>query len=302
MKVLVTGATGLVGKQLIGQLIQNNIEVHYLTTSLLKVNDISNAKGFFWNINDKIINSEAFRGVSVVINLTGATISKRWTKAYKQEILTSRINSLQLLFEAIKENNFPIRHLISASAVGIYRDSESKLHHENSRDFNSGFLGEVVPNWENSAMQFNTLNCEVSIIRIGLVLTKKEGVLYKMLQPIKMGFGSALGSGNQWQSWIHIHDLISIFIFVLNNNLHGVYNAVAPFPVTNKHLTKTIAQVVEKKIWLPNVPEFILKLMLGEMSQIVLQSQKVSSKKIIDEGFQFQYISLEKALQDLLVE
>lgn len=301
MRFLITGATGMVGQQLVKDCHAMGISVNYLSTSKEKLSSKSNYKGFYWNPKKGEIDLECFKDVEIIIHLAGANVAERWTKDYKSEILNSRRDSANLLFESIKKNKYPIHQLISASAIGCYSSSPTKLYsEEDTIEKSNTFIEKVVIEWEKSADQFKSLGIKVAKVRIGLVLSKKGGALEKIASPIKKYVGAPLGNGNQWQSWIHINDLTRIFIHCVQNELEGVFNAVAPNPVTNKELTKKIAQVVKKPLFLPNVPSFVLKLMLGEMSTIVLASQLVSAKKIEQAGFLFDYFCLEKALEDLL--
>lgn len=298
--ILITGATGLVGQEIVKQCHDQNITVHYLSTSKSKLEDQPNYKGFYWNPSSGEIDINCFKGVEVIINLAGATIAKRWTNAYKEEILKSRVEALQLLYNTIKTENITIKHLVSASAIGIYPNSLTHYYEEDFNDFDNRFLSNVVTSWEDKADQFKSLNIKVSKIRIGIVLSEKGGALPQLVKPIQWFVGSALGSGNQWQSWIHIEDIAAIFMYVVKHNLEGVFNAVAPNAVTQKDMVKSIAKEVKRPILLPAVPSFILKLVLGEMSALVLESQRVSSKKIEDLGFTFKYYQLQRALEDVL--
>lgn len=298
--ILITGATGLVGQEIVKQCHDQNITVHYLSTSKSKLEDQPNYKGFYWNPSSGEIDINCFKGVEVIINLAGATIAKRWTNAYKEDILKSRVEALQLLYSTINTEKITIKHLVSASAIGIYPNSLTHYYEEDFNDFDDRFLSNVVTSWEDEADQFKSLNIKVSKIRIGIVLSEKDGALPKLVKPIRWFVGSALGSGNQWQSWIHIEDIAAIFMYVVKHNLEGVFNAVAPNAVTQKDMVKSIAKEVKRPILLPAVPSFILKLVLGEMSALVLESQRVSSKKIEDLGFTFKYYQLQPALEDVL--
>lgn len=300
MKILITGATGLIGKELVTLLLQNGVSIHYLTTSKNKIESQSNYQGFYWNPDRGIIDENALMGVDSIIHLAGATISKRWTSKYKQEIIESRILSSNLLFKALKDYPNSVKQIISASAIGIYPDNLAKLYTEEDTEVDDSFLGKVVLKWEDSVNKFKLQNIKVCKIRTGLVLSEKGGALTEMMKPIKMSIGSPFGSGKQVQSWIHIHDLVEMYFFAAKNELEGVYNAVAPNPVTNKILTQEIAAVLGKPLFMPNIPEFLMKLILGEMHIILFSSQKVSSQKIESEGFIFKYKQLEKALQQLL--
>lgn len=300
MTVLITGATGLVGQELVNLLLQNGYTIHYLSTSKSKLVSQNNYKGFFWNPKKSEIDTNALTGVEVIIHLAGASVAKKWTTAYKEEIIESRVLSTQLLYQTLQKNSHQVKQIISASAVGIYPDSLTDIYHETDLDIDVSFLGNVVKQWENEVSQFEKLEIIVSKIRIGIVLAKNGGALQEMAKPIKYGVGAAFGSGEQYQSWIHVQDLVAIFQFVMENRLSGIYNGVAPYPVTNSELTKVIAKTLGKPLFLPNIPKFVMKLILGEMHQILFSSQHVSCRKLLDENFQFKFASLDKALNDLL--
>ncbi|WP_347922438.1 TIGR01777 family oxidoreductase [Pontimicrobium sp. SW4] len=299
-RILITGATGLVGQEIVKQCHVKNIAVSYLSTSKDKLKNEPNYKGFYWNPEANEIDVACFEDVEVVINLAGASIAQRWTAAYKKEILDSRLQSLNLLYKTIQEHNIPIAQLVSASAIGVYPDSNTNYYEEAYNEFGTGFLAEVSMQWETAALQFKQLNIDVSLIRIGIVLSKNGGALPKLVTPIKNFVGTALGKGNQWQSWIHIEDLAQLFLYVIANKLEGVFNGVAPNPVQQREMVKTIGKTINRPILLPKVPSFILKLLLGEMSAVVLESQRVSSQKVENFGFQFKYHHLQPALEDLL--
>lgn len=299
MKVLITGATGLVGHELIKILLQNGIAVNYLTTSRKKIANETNYKGFYWNPILGEINENAFDDVDVIIHLAGANVAKRWTNSYKQEIIDSRIKTTRLLYKTLEKTNHQVTQIISASAIGIYPDSLNKIYQEEDSVVDNSFLGKVVSHWEEETTKFEKLSIKVLKVRIGIVLAKNGGALQKMSEPIKYGFGSSFGTGQQFQSWIHIYDLVNVFYFAITHKLEGIYNAVSPYPVTNKELTKAIAKQLNKPLFLPNIPKFIMKLVLGEMHEILFSSQNVSSRKLLNKGFQFKYASLDKALYDL---
>lgn len=300
MRVLITGATGLIGSKITKLCHENGIKVNYLSTSKNKIQNKDNYRGFYWDPSSGEIDTACLEGVGAVINLAGANIFQPWTKAAKARILNSRLNSLNTLYKILHENKHEVGHLLSASAIGIYPSSLQKMHFEDEKAVDDSFLGEVTKKWEAAADRFRDLEIRVSKVRIGLVLSDRGGALAQMKKPIKYNMGAALGSGKQWQSWIHIEDLARIFLYILQNGLSGVYNAVAPNPVTNSTLTQQLAKTMGKNIWLPNVPAFALKLLMGEMATIILSSQLVSSKKIREAGFSFHYINLERALRDLL--
>lgn len=300
MQILITGATGLVGTHITRVCRQKGIAVNYLTTSREKIRKEANYNGFYWNPEEGEIDEECFKKVDAIIHLAGASLAKRWTKTYKQEIINSRINSADLIFNTLRSSTFKIPHFISASAVGIYPSSLQKLYFEDETGVDDTFPGEVTEKWEAAADKFKELDMKVSKIRIGLVLAKDGGALPKMKVPVSYNAGAAFGSGKQWQSWIHIKDLAGIFHFVLVNKLEGIYNGVAPNPVTNKELMENISDKLGKSIWLPNIPEVVLKVALGEMSTVLFSSQLVSADKIQNTDYVFNYKNLPRALEELL--
>ncbi|MGB3608134.1 TIGR01777 family oxidoreductase [Psychroserpens sp.] len=298
--ILITGATGLIGQAIVKVCHDQNLKVHYLTTSKDKLSTNDNYKGFYWDPNQNEIDAACFEDVDTIINMVGATIAKRWTNSYKKEIITSRTETAKLLLETIKSNNFPVKHIISASAVGIYPDSLTNYYDENEKEISSSFLGDVVALWEAAIDKFSILGIKVAKVRIGLVLSHKGGALPEIAKPVRYGAGAAFGSGEQWQSWIHIDDLARLFVYAANQELEGIYNGVAPNPVTNNELTKAVAQVLEKPLILPNIPKFAMKLVMGEMHILLFESQRVSASKIEDEGFDFHYHHLDPALNQIL--
>ena len=299
MKILITGATGLIGQEIVALCQKSSIPVNYLTTSKDKIEMNPDYQGFYWDPYEGVINDACFEGVEVIINLVGASISERWTSSYKKEIIRSRVETTGLLRQRLETIKHTVRHIISASAVGIYPDSKQNYYTEESAEVDPGFLGTVVTKWESAVREFASLDVEVSLLRIGLVLSTKGGAYPKIAKPIRYGVGAAFGSGEQWQSWIHIKDLAQIFLHVAKEELTGVYNAVAPNPVTNEKLTETIAEVLDKKIRIPNIPKFAMKLVMGQMHRIVYDSQRVGSNKIAQAGYRFEFDNLQNAIKDL---
>jgi len=298
--ILITGATGLVGKALVKECLSKGFNIHYLTTSKSKISSKKNYKGFYWNPQLDQIDPKCFEGVSTVINLAGSSIAQRWTKVSKSTILSSRKNALELLHSTIETHRFPIKHVISASAIGIYPDSKTRYYKEDFQGTDASFLRTVVRSWEGALKSFKSLGVLTTALRIGIVLDANEGALPKISGPIKGYLGSALGSGEQWQSWIHIDYLVSIFLFILESDIEGVFNAVAPNPVQQKDFVKSVAKVLKRPLFFPNVPEIVLNFALGEMSAIVLESQRVSAQKIQNLGFEYKYHELDAALNHLL--
>jgi uncharacterized protein (TIGR01777 family) len=297
-KVLVAGATGMVGRKLVAMLNEAGYEVNALSTR--KNTTVQGAEVFFWNPKNFEIDAAALVGVSSIINLAGATVSKRWTTEYKQEIYDSRTQTAETLYKALSKNkNHSVKSYISASAVGYYASDLSNTYSEKDEP-GSDFLAQVCIAWEKGADLFLDLNLRVVKHRIGIVLSREGGVL-KELEPItKLGLAAPLGTGEHWMSWIHVDDLCGMIFHTLENeSLEGPFNAAAPNPVTNKAFTKTMATALNRPAFLPNVPSFVLKALLGQMAQIAFMSQKVSAKKIIDAGYKFKYNTLPEALKAL---
>lgn len=303
MKILITGATGLIGKEIVKRCHEQDISVHYLTTSIEKIKSEPNYRGFYWDPKADQIDINCFEDVDAIINLAGVPIAKRWTKRYKRMVLESRVQSLHCLKNALSNvKNHHVKHIISASAIGFYPHSYTKYYEETCNVPSPTFLGDVVAAWESAVDEFEELGLFVSKVRIGLVLDKNEGALPQMVMPIKLGLGAAFGSGEQWQSWIHVYDLSQIFIHLIQNELDGVYNGVAPNPVSNTELTKAIAKALRKPLFLPGIPKFFMESVLGEMHILLYESQRVCSKKLVDTGFDFTYLNVQPALENILTK
>lgn len=296
-KILIAGGTGLVGRKLVGVLLSNNHQVSVLTRN---TNQTFPCPLFMWDVNRQQIDEEALQGVDVLINLVGEGVANgRWTSQQKKRILDSRVKSAQLLFDTVQAMNKRPELYLGASAVGYYGVEQVKepLAEEapNGRDF----LADVCRDWEAAAWQFESLNMSVAIFRIGVVFAKEGGAFSKMTQTLKMGFVNALGSGQQYMPWVHINDVANAFVFAIEKHLKGVYNLVAPESITQSQM---MAQITTKKGFrLPNVPSFVMKALLGEMSQILLTGNPIDSSKLQKEGFSFEYSSLRGALDSLLV-
>lgn len=299
-KILITGGTGLVGEKLILLLLQKGYTVGVLTRGTSrKENEI---QYYNWDIRQKSIDPDAFKDVTFIINLAGAGVAdEKWTEKRKSVIMNSRTDSTRLLFDTVKELKVNLKGFISASAIGIYGNFEgSELKIETS-PFGDDFLAQVVIAWEKEANQFNTLGIRTVLMRIGVVLDSSGGALEKIARPIRFGVGAPLGSGDQYMSWVHIDDLCNMFLWAIQNEaVEGSFNAVNPNPVTNKEFTKAVAKTLKKPLLLPNVPSFVLKLMLGEMSSIVLGGSVVSDQKLKNHGFKHQYEQLLPAIHNLL--
>ena len=300
--ILITGATGLIGQEIVAQCHQKGINVNYLTTSKSKLSQKENYKGFYWNPKQGEIDTSCFEGVKTIINLVGASVSKRWTNSYKKEIIESRTQTAKLIANVIKSNNFEVEHIISASAIGIYPSSFEKIYDETNEEISSSFLGQVVSVWEDAVDEFKSIDIKVSKVRIGIVLSNKGGALVEIIKPIKLGAGAAFGNGKQWQSWIHISDLAKLFLHIKDQKLEGIFNGVASNPVTNAELTKQAAKVLKRPLILPNIPKFAMKLALGDMHIILYESQNVRADNVIETGFEFEFENIDSALKDLLIQ
>ncbi|MBX9853856.1 MAG: TIGR01777 family oxidoreductase [Cytophagaceae bacterium] len=298
-KVLITGGSGLIGTRLTEMLQEKNYEVLWLSRTA----GDGKVKKYVWDIPKKAIDAEALKNADYIVNLAGASVfDKKWTKEFKKEILNSRTESVNILYEHFKKHPHHVKAFISATAIGYYgADTGDKLITESEAP-GKDFLAEVVDKWEKEVDKIDSLNIRTIKVRVGIVLSNKGGALEKMMGPIKMNAGSPLGSGKQIVSWIHIDDICNVFIKAIEDqNMKGVYNAVAPQPVTNEELTKKSAEAIGKSIHLPNVPGFALKMMLGsEKAALVLGGNNVSSEKLQKSGFKFQFPDLKSALDNLL--
>lgn len=297
MKILITGATGLIGRALCNRLIASGYTIHYVTTSKNKIVTNNNYKGFYWNLKFQEIDLQCFDGVGTIIHLAGATIAKHWTASYKKEIIESRVLGSKLIFDALSTTKHTVKHFITASGIDIYPNSDTLIFDENSKEINQEFLGKVVQLWENAASKFLELNIPVTYVRTGVVYDKNEGAFPKMISPIQKGFGAVLGNGNQKMSWIHIQDLVSVYQFIIENNCYGIVNAVASESISNKDFTIKTAHFYNKKIWLPPIPKIMVKLLLGEMSQLLFSNKKVLPKVLENNNFKFDYPSFDAVLK-----
>lgn len=290
--ILITGGSGLIGQRITQLLEQKGMEVAWLSRSA------KSRKSFTWDIPSQQIDAEAMEWADAVIHLAGAGVAdKKWTPQRKKEILESRTQSTQLLYQAIEAAKEKPTTFISASAIGYYGfDTGSQLLDENSQA-GSDFLADVVIAWEKEVKKIESLNLRTVLLRIGIVLDAEGGALGEMLKP---PVAAPLGNGDQWMSWIHIEDLARMFVFALEKTtLQGIYNAVGPNPATNQHLTQEAAKAKAKPYLGIGVPGFVLRLMLGEMASMVLGGNRVASQKIQKAGFEFEHENLKSALFDL---
>ena len=299
--VLITGATGLIGTALTEMLLENGYQVSHLSRSKTAQKTV---KSYTWDITSGFIENGALENANIVIHLAGAGVAdKRWSEQRKKEILQSRVQTTQLLCKKLQEVNSPCHLFIAASAIGIYgRDTGSDLINEES-DPGTWFLSDVTKTWESEIATLSTLKLRLVTLRLGVVLSDRGGALPKIAKSVRLNLGAILGSGKQYMSWIHIDDVCGIFLKALKNpGIVGVFNVVAPNPVTNEKFTRTLASVLNRFIWLPPVPAQALTVMLGEMAQIVLGGNRVSPQKIQSAGYQFRFTELKPALEELLIK
>lgn len=297
--VLITGANGLIGKPLVRLLLDQGYYIHVLGRKEPQYN--ASFKEFKWDLNTGYIDESCLENVDTIIHLAGEGITEKpWRKEQKQAIIRSRVDSLGLLFKVLKNNpDLKVKSLICASAVGYYGDQKDKILDENSAP-GEGFLSEACIIWEKAADEGLDIGMRVVKLRTGVVLSTKGGALPEIAGPVKYNLGTVLGSGKQWMPWIHIEDVVYAYLFALQNStMKGAYNLCAPNPTTNKEFTKALSIVLNKKLWLPNVPALALRIFLGEMKAVVLNSTRTRSDKIIGIGFKFKFAHLSEALKDL---
>jgi uncharacterized protein (TIGR01777 family) len=301
--ILITGGTGVIGTALTKALLEKDYNVIILTRNPEKF-AVSTSRVSYagWNFPNQAIDKEAITKSDYIIHLAGAGIAdKRWTKKRKQEIVDSRVKNGELLVKALKENANNVKAVISASAIGWYGEGSGLRKFEESDPPANDFLGQTCKQWEESLERVTLIGKRLVKIRTGIVLSNEGGALAEFLKPLRFGIASILSNGKQIVSWIHIEDLIRIYIAAIENQaMNGIYNAVAPRPVSNKELVLQLAKIKRGRFFVPvHVPSFVLKLILGEMGIEVLKSASVSCDKIHFTGFIFLYPSLEATLEQL---
>ncbi|MCA8831409.1 TIGR01777 family oxidoreductase [Hymenobacter pini] len=294
-KVLITGGTGMIGTRLAEMLIDGGYEVALLS----RTPGSGRFRSFRWDPTAGTIDEAAVPYADYIINLAGSSVSDgKWTQERKREILSSRLAGTQLMARELAKQNHHVQAFISASAIGIYGDRDDQIVTEETAPAPGDFLAEVCQRWEAAAQGVTEYGIRTAIFRIGIVLSPEGGALVPLARTVKLMAGAPLGSGKQYMSWIHLDDLCRLFIQALEQpQWAGIYNAVSPNPVTNQEFTKTLAEVLHRPLVLPKVPEFGLKLVMGEMSEIVLASQRVSAEKTLQQGFRFEYPQLRGALE-----
>lgn len=293
--VLITGGTGLIGKQLSFLLKSKGYKVRILSRNN-KVD--SPYKTFIWNIREQYINKDAFKNINHIIHLAGAGIAnKRWSEKRKKEIVDSRVNSTKLLYNTVKILKVPIKSFISASATGYYGSITSETIFKETDKPANDFLGKVCQLWEHSIFKFKDQKIRTVALRTGIVLSKDGGALQKMKTPVIV----SLGNGKQYMPWIHIDDLCELYIKAIEDTrLEGPYNAVSSEDQSNNSFSKAVAKIYKRPILPISAPKFILNAIFGEMSTLILNGSRVSADKIKQAGFKFTYEKLDDALKNLL--
>jgi uncharacterized protein (TIGR01777 family) len=296
--VLITGASGLIGKHLTRHLLQKGCRVAHLGRSEGK----GTVQTFTWDPYKGKMDSGVLEGKDTVIHLAGANVAaKRWSSSHKREVLESRVKPTAFLRAKLKEISPGVKTVVVASAIGIYGYNLSDEWYTEDSPLGKDFLADVVKQWEGEADEITLLGIRVVKIRTGIVMTPEGGALREMMRPMGWGIGAPLASGRQWVSWIHRDDLCGIFASAVEQgHWSGTYNAAAPNPVTNEELTKALAKAMHRKIILPAVPAPVLRLLLGEMAELVIHGSRVASHKVQKAGYRFQYPDIQETLRQLI--
>lgn len=297
MSVLITGASGAICQKLTAKLRANDIRVNLLTANLNKKSKQNNI--YYWNTSENLIEEEAFEGVEHIVHLAGAGIADaRWTKERKQVLHDSRVQTAELIFTTIKKLNKSIKKYISAGAIGIYKEGIKGATESDAQG--TDYMASLCKDWENTTKLFEDEGIKTAVFRTGIVLDKNSGFYQQIAQLAKFYIAAVPGSGKQWVSWIHMDDIVNMYYdAIVHEDVLGTYNATAPQPESLNTVISAIAQNEKSKIWLPNIPPFVLKLLYGEMSQVILSSKHVIPQKWIDEGRMFNYSNLNQAIQSL---
>jgi len=303
MRVLIIGATGFIGRNLVKKLLEKKHQVTVFTRNQPKASKLFGDKVYIqqWKTDDYIILQEFAHKVDLVVNLAGENLAAgKWTSHQKRKILSSRVNIGKAISFALKQSHDKPYLLIQASAIGFYGFNETKEFTEGSPN-GEGFMPMVTRQWEDSVRNVEEDNTRKVFIRSGVVLGKEGGFLPKMIKPFRLFAGMYPGSGKQWLSWIHIEDEINAIIQLMENNQsNGYYNLTAPEPVRMKTFSKTLAKILRRPLWL-KIPGWILKITYGDMAkEAILSGQKVLPKRLEEIGFEFKYPELEDALKDIV--
>ncbi|KIC92537.1 TIGR01777 family oxidoreductase [Flavihumibacter sp. ZG627] len=306
--ILITGGTGLIGKALTGLLISRQYKVIILTRepSRYKNKKVEGVSYASWDVEKGEMDKQALSSADHIVHLAGAGVAdKRWSTSRKREIVDSRVKSGELICRVLRETPNKVQSVISASAIGWYGKDPSipnEFPFNETDPSSNDFLGDTARQWESSVLPVEDMGKRLVILRTGIVLSANGGAMAEFIKPIRLGIAAILGSGEQMISWIHINDMVRMYADVIEKrDYKGVYNAVAPHPVSNKELTLLLARKMKGNAFVPiHVPVFMLKLILGEMSIEVLKSTTVSASKISKAGFQFAYPDINAAINSLI--
>jgi len=304
MKILISGGSGFIGSELVKRLIDEHYEVLLLSRNPgnVKLPQHPLLKILEWDGKTLGKWSDSVNEIDVIVNLAGENVSsKRWSKKQKVKLRESRIGPTNLLIKAITNAARKPKILINASAVGYYGSFGVG---DVTEDYpkGDGFLADLCNEWEQKALEAETMGVRVVILRLGVVLESSGGAMKKLLLPFKFYLGGTIGSGKQWFPWIHRDDVINVILFTLrNNSLRGPINVVSPTPVTMKEFAYSIGKALNKPSWMP-IPSLILKLIFGEMSEVLIGGRRIIPMKLLDSGFKFQYGNLKEALNDIIMK
>jgi uncharacterized protein (TIGR01777 family) len=297
--ILITGGTGLIGKALTKTLTSQGHRVHILSRT---PHAGAQVPEFYWNVEKQEIDEKAFEGVEHIVHLAGIGIAdKRWTEKRKKEIIDSRVDSMKLITGIVKKKALRLKSVVGASAIGIYgMEPSERIFSENDRG-PEDFLWKTCELWERSYDEIASLSDKTTILRIGVVLSEKGGAMKRLLPIFKSGLGSPIGNGKQYMPWIHLDDMVSVIVESLfNPAFEGIYNAVASEHMTNAYFSESIAKALSKPYFMPAVPAFAMKLLYGEMANVLLRGARASNQKLLGTGFRFKYPELKPALEAIV--
>ncbi len=298
--ILITGGTGFVGKGLVKLLLKKGYLINLLVRDMHEGMEAPNLRMFKWDVYKGEIDHSCIENADAIIHLAGEDIAaKRWTDERKKQIVDSRTQSIRMIYDLLRKNKNQVNHIISASAVGYYGDRANELLTEESLP-SKDFLAETCIAWEEAVDEGHKLGLRIAKLRSGIILAKNGGVLPQMNKPMQFGFGVIPGSGEQWVPWIHYLDALNVYAYALENeSLKGVYNMVAPGAVTLEEMMRNMATAMNKTPVFVHTPEFALKVAIGEMSLMALESTRVSSEKLVNSGYKFKYPSINEAMEEI---
>jgi uncharacterized protein (TIGR01777 family) len=299
LAVLISGGSGLIGRYLTSLLLAEGFRVSHLSR---QANSSGEVRTFRWDPAKRYLNPAVLEGIDYIVHLSGANIGETpWSVSRRSEIISSRVDSANLLFTTVRDHNHKLKAFISASAVGYYGSVTSERIYSEENPPSKDFLGRTCRSWEEAADLFAGIGIRTVRIRTGVVLAKNDSALTRLMNPARFGLVIRLGSGKQYFPWIHIEDLSRIYLkAVQDNNMRGAYNAVAPEHINHTDFIRVMAGVMKRPVILPPVPGWFIKTALGEMSDLVLKGSRISSEKIVGSGYSFRYKSAKEALENII--